>query len=143
MYLIRPYEHDASRGEMGFVLSNYQKHLSGPPLFQTIYLDQDSDEKHWTLPLLDKSKVILVKWWNQFAHSRRHFLRVVPFVRYLQSPIVRRTVFCGSWTMVNTHEAATISGFAAAYRLGADYPFEKQGFAYRQFQLYLQLIHGL
>jgi hypothetical protein len=130
MYMIRPYEQDSSRGEMGFVVSSYQTQLKGAPLFQTIYLDQDKDEKDWTLPLLDRSKVLLVKYWNQFAHSRQHFLRVVPFVRFLQSPFNRRTVFAGAWTMVNTHEAATISGFAAAFRLGAPYPFEKKGFAY-------------
>ena len=156
MYIIRPYQHDPSRGEMGFVLSNYQAHLSQQtqqeqedqaqkdgPLFQTIYLDQEHDQAHWTLPHLDKSRVVLVKWWRQFAHSRQHFLRVVPFVRFLQRPHQQATLFCGSWTMVNTHEAATISGFAAAYRLGAPYPFEAHGFSYRQFLLYLQMIHGL
>lgn len=144
MYIIRPYEHDASRGEMGFVLSNYQSHLAQHgPLFQTIYLDQEHDQAHWTLPMLDNSRVVLVKWWRQFAHSRQHFLRVVPFVRFLQRPQQLATLFCGSWTMVNTHEAATISGFAAAHRLGAPYPFETHGFSYRQFLLYLQMIHGL
>lgn len=145
MYLVRPYDHDATRGELGFVLSNYQPQAKkeGQVVFQTIFLDQEVDEKHWSLPLLDQSKVLLKKWWLQFAHSRQHFLRVVPFVRFIQSPADRRFLFCGSWTMVNTHEAATLSGFAAAYRLGVDYPFEKNGFAFNQFKKYLSLIHGM
>ena len=43
---------------------------------------------------------------------------------------------------MNTHEIATISGLAAAWRLGADYPFAENELAVLQFDLYLSLIHG-
>eukprot|EP00958_Prasinococcus_capsulatus_P029343 scaffold7390_cov420-Prasinococcus_capsulatus_cf.AAC.11 len=51
--------------------------------------------------------------------------------------------FCGSWTVVNTHEMAVISGLAVAYRLGAAYPFEDDRLASLQFYTYLRLVHGV
>ncbi len=32
------------------------------------------------------------------------------------------TIFAGSWTLVNTHEVASISGLSVAYLLEGDYP---------------------
>jgi len=45
---------------------------------------------------------------------------------------------------VNAHELAIISGMAAAYTLGADYPedLEKDDFATLCFKLYLLLSHA-
>lgn len=40
------------------------------------------------------------------------------------------------------HELAVTSGFAAAYRLGADYPFKGDEDCERLFRLYLALSHG-
>lgn len=40
------------------------------------------------------------------------------------------------------HELAVTSGFAAAYRLGADYPFHGEEDCERLFRLYLGLSHG-
>ena len=40
------------------------------------------------------------------------------------------------------HELAVTSGFAAAYRLGADYPFHGDEDCERLFKLYLGLSHG-
>lgn len=40
------------------------------------------------------------------------------------------------------HELAVTSGFAAAYRLGADYPFHGDEDCERLFKLYLALSHG-
>ena len=52
------------------------------------------------------------------------------------------TYYCGSWTLVNTHEIAVISGLAAAHQLGAGYPFEEDELATLQFDSYLSLAHG-
>ncbi len=56
------------------------------------------------------------------AHSRRRHLR-----------------FAASWTLVNAHEVACISGIAAAVNLGAEYPhdLERDDFAFSQFQTVL------
>ena len=40
------------------------------------------------------------------------------------------------------HELAVTSGFAAAYQLGADYPFKGDDDCERLFKLYLALSHG-
>lgn len=142
IYYIRTYAHDPALSEMGFNLSNYQKAADGAEetIFQTIYLDRKHCERHWTRDEIDPTKVHLVKWWRQFAHTVRHFLCVVPWTRFIQTS---QTLFAGSYLMVNTHESATISGFAAAHRLGAPYPFDESGFGYQQFRKYLTLIHGL
>lgn len=57
----------------------------------------------------------------------------------------RATRFAGAWTLVNAHELAIISGMAAAYTLGAEYPaeLEQDGFALLCFRLYLLLSHGV
>ena len=40
------------------------------------------------------------------------------------------------------HELAVTSGFAAAYRLGAEYPFKDDGDCERLFKLYMGLSLG-
>ena len=54
----------------------------------------------------------------------------------------KNTYYCGSYTLINTHEIAVISGFAAAHRLGAEYPFPEDELASKQFDHYMLLIHG-
>ena len=44
--------------------------------------------------------------------------------------------------VLNMHELAVTSGFAAAYQLGADYPFKGDEDCERLFRLYLALSHG-
>ena len=101
-----------------------------------------------------KDKVLLVKWWRQFSHEVSHFRRVVPFVRFTHAAPrgPRRggsraappaTLFAGSWTLVNTHEVAVMSGLAAAHRLGAPYPFADDADAAAGFDQYLSLAHGV
>ncbi|CAF4392525.1 unnamed protein product, partial [Adineta steineri] len=57
---------------------------------------------------------------------------------------VYSTTFAGSWTLVNAHEIASISGIAAAYSLGIDYPqdLENDHFALLCFRLFLLISHG-
>lgn len=49
--------------------------------------------------------------------------------------------YAGAWTLVNMHEVAMVSGFAAAYQLGAPYPFKQDENCARLFRLYLLLAH--
>jgi len=144
MYFVRTYPEDRSKIEMSFDLSHYQptaKTKEGSSsIYQTIFLNKKVDEGLWTIDKIDPTKILLKKWWRQFDHSTRHFTRAVPCWRFLQGK--HRTYFAGSHTLVNTHEIAAISGFAAAYRLGAEYPFVDDELAVMQFDLYLSLIHG-
>lgn len=47
---------------------------------------------------------------------------VVPWMWLLNGK--KHTTYAAAWTLVNAHELAVISGMAAAYRLGAEYPKE-------------------
>lgn len=134
--------------EMSFNLSNYQPHLielkrqKHPSLniFQTIFLNKLQSNK-WTNEKINKRKVLLERWWRQFAHIWQHFLLTVPLMRFIQKE--NPTIFyAGAYTMFNTHEIACISGLAAAHELGAPYPFEKDSLALKQFDLYMNFIYG-
>lgn len=83
----------------------------------------------------------MTRWWHQFAHEASHFYSVVPFVRFIQNSA--HSWFCGAYTLVNTHEIATISGLAVAHRLGAPYPFGEDKLAKKQFDTYISVIHGV
>jgi predicted NAD/FAD-binding protein len=148
-YFIHTNITDRSRPlEMSFNLSNYQPHLIAlkrqkyPNLniFQTIFLNKLQSDK-WTVEKIDKNKILLERWWRQFAHIWQHFLFTVPLMRFVQqeNPKFR---FAGAYTMFNTHEIACISGLAAAHQLGALYPFEKDALAVKQFDLYMNYVYG-
>jgi predicted NAD/FAD-binding protein len=140
-YFVRIDPNEPSRIEMSFNLSNYQPQLiqSNRAIFQTIFLD-DKRSNTWTINEIKKEKILLEKWWHQMAHTWKHFAFTVPFVRFIQGK--RRTWFCGSYTLFNTHEMAVISGLAVAVRLGAKYPFESDELASKQFDQYLKFSHG-
>lgn len=146
-YFVKVMEQDPTRIEMSFDLSNYQtqlkKHVgSHQHVYQTIFLDnQEKSSKLWTIDEIDPSKILLKRWWTQFSHSWTHYLKVIPFVRFIQGK--KHSWFAGAYTLANTHEVATMSGLACAYRLGADYPFASDAFASKQFENYLYYIHGL
>ncbi|KAJ5900450.1 uncharacterized protein N7473_004520 [Penicillium subrubescens] len=150
MYFTHSFESDPDMIEMGFDCSNYQHQFrerlgagSKPrPLnehvFQTIFLN-DQQKDMWTWNDIDPSKIIARKWWHQFGHRWQHYLRVVPGMMFINGK--NKTHYAGSWTMVNMHEIACISGIAAAYQLGAEYdPFDD--FAEDFFAKYLLVCHG-
>ncbi len=139
-YFIRTYPDATDRIEMSFDLSHYQSQLESP-VYQTIFLDRASDESRWTMNEIDPEQILFSKPWVQFSHTWQHYVRVVPWLRFLQGR--RQTYYAGSWTLANTHEVATISGFAAAHRLGAAYPVEGDELALEQFQTYLNVVHGV
>lgn len=147
MYLIKMYKQDFSKLEMCFDCTNYQAQF--PPelpiekhVFQTIFLNNQRDSHLWTIDDIDESKIIRKDWWHQLCHSWTHYVFVVPWMWLLNGH--RNTRFASSWTLVNAHETAVISGIAAAVDLGADYPadLERDKFALLAFRLYYLLTYG-
>merc|ERR1712071_368198 len=147
MYFVKTYQDAPHEIEMSFDLTAYQPSAinkkTGQRIYQTIFLSASSSIQRWTKNQIDEGSICLEKWWRQFGHTVQHFTKAVPFWRFVQGK--KRTLYAGSYTAVNTHEIAVISGFAAAYRLGAPYPFEnsKNELAVMQFDMYLSLIHGI
>jgi hypothetical protein len=92
---------------MSFDCSNYQHQLleatSAPggerfePVYQTIFLDERRSDL-WTIGEIDECKVLKKNRWHQLGHRWQHYLRVVPWMMFLQGR--RSTWFAGSWTLV-------------------------------------------
>ncbi|KAL9048526.1 MAG: hypothetical protein Q9162_007686 [Coniocarpon cinnabarinum] len=125
---------DSSRGDPGKSSVPYENHV-----FQSIFLNKEKSDL-WTMNQIDPDKVIESKWWHQLGHRWQHYVRVVPGMMFLNGK--NKTWFAGSWTVVNMHELACVSGIAAAYRLGADYEVFDD-FAEQFFSNYLLLSHGV
>lgn len=142
MYFIRCDPDDPKLIEMSFNLSSYQPHLleNHGNIYQSIFLD-DRIKDRWTNRSIHKLKILKERMTRQFAHTWKHFAFWVPFVRFLQGR--KHTWYAGSYTLFNTHEIAVMSGFAAADRLGATYPYKDDPFAYKQFKTYFRLAHGV
>jgi hypothetical protein len=151
MYYTNSYKSDPEKIEMSFDCTNYQHQFrmendaDKAPIpyeqhvFQSIFLDKT--QRHlWTIDQIDESKIIERKWWHQLGHKWQHYVRVVPGMMFINGK--NRTWFAGSWTLVNMHELACVSGIAAAYRLGADY-VKFDDFAETFFCNYLLLSHGV
>jgi hypothetical protein len=141
MYLIKTQDSDRSKLDLCFDCTNYQSQFSSSqPLeshvFQTIFLNRERDGHLWTIDEIDEKMIIRKDWWHQLCHSWVHYAFVVPWLWLVQGK--RRIRFAASWTLVNAHEAACISGIAAAVNLGAEYPhdLERDKFAFLCFRLY-------
>ncbi|EIW68152.1 hypothetical protein TREMEDRAFT_33043 [Tremella mesenterica DSM 1558] len=147
MYMIAQ-EKDPRKLEMCFDCSAFQYQLDKhrpfeDHVFQTIFLDKNNAHL-WTKEEISKDKIIREDWWHQLCHSWTHYVSVVPFIGFLNRN-KSHTTYAGSWTLVNAHEVAIISGMAAAYKLGADYPKElrEDTIGRRAMAAYLMLAHGL
>ncbi|KAI1321230.1 FAD/NAD(P)-binding domain-containing protein [Xylariaceae sp. FL0255] len=147
MYYIKMYKQDQSKLEMCFDTTNYQSQFpSRVPfeqhVFQTIYLNKDRDRHLWTDNEIAEDRIIRRDWWHQLCHGYTHYMFVVPWMMFLQAR--KHTRFASSWTLVNAHEVAVMSGIAAAVDLGAEYPedLENDRFAFLCFRLYYLLIYG-
>lgn len=151
MYYTHSYPEDMKKIEMAFDCTNYQHQFrmdhdaDKAPIpydnhvFQSIFLDKTHSDL-WTIDQIDESKIIERKWWHQLGHRWQHYVRVVPGMMFINGK--NNTYFAGSWTLVNMHEMACVSGIAAAYRLGAEY--EKfDDFAEDLFKKYLWISHGV
>ena len=142
MYFIRCDPKNPKIIEMSFNLAAYQPHLQGKrAVYQTIFLD-DTLKEHWTVGDIDPSKILKERRTRQFAHTWTHFAFWVPFVSWLQGS-KGCTWYAGAVTLMNTHEQATMSGLAAAERLGAPYPFGADALAAQQYSTYFTLAHGV
>ncbi|KAI9826814.1 MAG: hypothetical protein M1832_005752 [Thelocarpon impressellum] len=151
MYYTHSYAEDPRKIEMSFDCTNYQHQFRldndapKPPIpyerhvFQSIFLDKTNRDK-WTIDEIDEDKIIERKWWHQLGHRWQHYARVVPGMMFINGR--KHTLFAGSWTLVNMHELACVSGIAAAYRLGADYQ-RFDDFAEEFFSKVLFVTHGV
>lgn len=151
MYYTRSYKEDPKLIEMAFDVSNYQHQFrmdhNAPKcpmphdkhVFQSIFLNKEQ-EHLWSRGAIDPDKIILEKWWHQLGHRWQHYVRVVPGMMFLNGH--NSTWFGGSWTLVNMHEMACVSGIAVAYRLGAKYE-HFDDFAEDLLKKYLLLSHGV
>ncbi|KAK2778557.1 hypothetical protein FQN53_001756 [Emmonsiellopsis sp. PD_33] len=151
MYYIHAYPGKPNKMESGFDCSNFQYQFqpdvkggeSQVPfdkhIFQSHFMDQKL--KHlWTVNQIDEESIIERKWWHQLSHRWQHYVRVAPAMRFINGK--KNTHFAGSWTFVDIHEVACISGIAAAYRLGA--PYERfDDLAETSFAKYLKHAHGV
>ncbi|KOS16799.1 hypothetical protein ESCO_004589 [Escovopsis weberi] len=150
MYYTYSYQEDPRLIEMSFNCSNYQHQLrhtgaaGAPehpyrPVYQSIFLNKKLSHM-WTINGIAEDKIIQRNWWHQLGHRWQHYVRVVPGMMFIQGK--QSTLFAGSWTLVNMHELACVSGIAAAYRLGADYA-KFDDFAQDFFVKYLLVSHGV
>ncbi|QIW97360.1 hypothetical protein AMS68_002878 [Peltaster fructicola] len=147
MYYIKMYPKDLTKLEMSFDATNYQPQFAPEVpfenhVFQTIFLNKERDGHLWSIDEIDESKIIRKDWWHQLCHSYKHYIFVVPWMWLLQGK--RHTRYAASWTMINAHEVACISGISAAVDLGADYPadLERDKFSFLAFRMYYLLIYG-
>ena len=147
MYYIKTYAEDRSKLEMSFDATNYQSQFPEHVpferhVFQTFYLNRDRDRGLWSDGEIREDRIIRRDWWHQLCHGYTHYLLVVPWMMFLQAR--RHTRFAASWTLVNAHEVAVLSGIAAAVDLGAEYPedLENDKFAFLCFRLYYLLAYG-
>jgi hypothetical protein len=90
---------------MGFALHKYQRLPS--PIYQTIFLQTQ------TVPndAIDKKQILAQDDWRQVACSVDHIEKCVLKLRAVQGPHI---FFAGSYTFVNSHEIAIMSGIRAA-----------------------------
>ncbi|OJD16725.1 hypothetical protein AJ78_03151 [Emergomyces pasteurianus Ep9510] len=151
MYYSRAYHEMKSKMEPGFDCSNFQYQFqpdvtSGQAalpfdhhVFQSHFLD-DKLKHLWTANQIDERSIIERRWWHQLSHRWQHYIRVAPAMRFINGN--KNTYFAGSWTFVDIHEVACISGIAAAYRLGAKYD-AFDDLAAANFAKYLKNAHGI
>ncbi|EIN12852.1 FAD/NAD(P)-binding domain-containing protein [Punctularia strigosozonata HHB-11173 SS5] len=146
MYFIKEIPDDPRKLEMCFDCSAFQYQIPEDipfenHVFQTIFLNKAHDQT-WSKHEISQDKIIREDWWHQLCHAWTHYLFVVPWLWLLNGN--RSTRYAAAWTLVNAHELAVISGMAAAYQLGADYPadLDQDSFARMCFRLYLLLTHG-
>ncbi|KAK0754388.1 hypothetical protein B0T18DRAFT_314436 [Schizothecium vesticola] len=153
MYFTRQYPSSPSKLDLSFDCTAYQAQFPPPstlPLdrhvFQTIFLHRERDGHLWTDDEIDPAKILRRDAWHQLCHAWTHYALVVPWLWLLQGRGRRRTRFAGSWTVVNAHETAVLSGVAAAVDLGAGYPEDLErdggGFALMCFRMYYLLVYG-
>ncbi|WEW61928.1 hypothetical protein PRK78_007428 [Emydomyces testavorans] len=149
-YCTMSYPSKPDKNELAFDFTNFQYQLqpepgsTEPPLplerhiFQSRFMSERLKDI-WTIDQIDEDSVLERRWVHQPSQGWRHYVRVLPYMRYINGR--HNTLYAGGWTYANMHEAACISGIAAAVRLGADYD-SIDDFADKYFSFYLWFCHG-
>ena len=111
---------------MGFALHKYQGLNSGP-LYQTIFLNTKEVPSRFSTAPADV--------WRQTVCSVDHLENCATQLKYVQGPHI---YFAGSYTLVNSHEVAIMSGIRAAQLVLKTQEFpevfgSKPNVAYQQF----------
>lgn len=102
------HERSAKSMDMGFALHRYQRVRA--PLYQTLWLQGPGGEPDRAAPI-QPALVLREDHWFQLGHTVSHFVNCVARLKHIQGP---RIFFAGSWTLVNSHEVAVMSGIRAA-----------------------------
>ncbi|EFW22619.1 hypothetical protein D8B26_000731 [Coccidioides posadasii str. Silveira] len=149
-YCTFSYHSRPGKNELAFDYSNFQYQFlpepgSGTPpiplerhVFQSRFLGENL-KGIWTIDQIDDKAVLERRWIHQPSQGWKHYIRVLPYLRYINGK--NNTIYAGAWTFANMHEAACITGIAAAVRLGVEYE-SLDDFADKLFSLYLRAAHG-
>ena len=127
-YYIRSYARNDML--MGFHVNNYQTWLS-TNVFQTIFLDGGNTDDIPT-DLIHKAV------WHQIGTDVEHMLKCILKMKTIQGP---RLFFAGSYTLINSHEVAIMSGIYAAQLLSgtSGFPVRTFGPINTVFKKYMQI----
>jgi predicted NAD/FAD-dependent oxidoreductase len=119
------HERSAQSMDMGFALHLYQRVTA--PLFQTLFLEEQgttataaAEGRHAQVPVEAPRPALVARedHWYQLGHTVSHFVNCVANIPKFQGP---RVFFAGSWTLVNSHEVAVMSGILAAQHVVRNY----------------------
>ncbi|KAG6879788.1 hypothetical protein C0992_011586 [Termitomyces sp. T32_za158] len=122
-------------------------------VFQTIFLDNSPESAYlWSKSEIDPKKIILEKWWKQQSHRWQHYAGTVPWMGLINGKVWLPLDYSQYFfffhiegldliLVTDMHEIAVVSGLAAAYRLGAAYPFKEDEKCKRLFALCLAANH--
>lgn len=133
------HERNPQSMDMGFALHRYQ-HVSAP-LYQTLWLQGKDGEPDRAAPLAPQL-VLREDHWLQLGHTVSHFVNCVSKLKHVQGPLI---YFAGSWTLVNSHEVAVMSGIRAAQhvlQLYSTFPSRTFGPMSSSFKAYAQIVDG-
>lgn len=133
------HERSPSSMDMGFALHRYQ-HVSAP-LYQTLWL-QGKDGTPDRAAALTPQLVLREDHWYQVGHTVSHFVNCVSRLKTVQGPVI---YFAGSWTLVNSHEVAVMSGIRAAQHvlnMYSAFPAHTFGPVSSAFKAYAKILDG-
>lgn len=133
------HERSPSSMDMGFALHRYQNVRA--PLYQTLWLQGKHGIPKRAAPLTPRL-VLREDHWYQVGHTVSHFVNCVIRLKRVQGPLI---YFAGSWTLVNSHEVAVMSGIRAAQHvlnMYTTFPAATFGPLTAAFKAYTKLLDG-
>lgn len=132
--------------DMGFALHRYQRVTA--PLYQTLWLQGTGKQGTGKQGEPDRAApiapnlVLREDHWYQLGHTVSHFVNCVTKLKKIQGPAI---YFAGSWTLVNSHEVAVMSGIRAAQHVLQAYstfPVRTFGPVSDSFKAYAKILDG-